>query len=257
MLNLKTKHLRPAPPFFPGSTSLPISSNSSPGVAQGDTEWGLWSVHHLSLLLLPPQGEGLLTLCPSPAWGPSHVIQSSMNCSSVSPCLRLQFFTNCSSVGPFHEGAVLQEQTTPAWVPHGVTSPARKHTPMWAPLPTGPQVLPGTCSSTGFPWGHSLLWVHPSALVWGLPQAAGGYLLHSGHSWAAWGQPTSPWSSPQTAGESLLRCLEHLPPLLLPWPWCLQHCFSHIFSLFYLSTGFCLLCYHGVTTTIAAQLGLA
>lgn len=37
--------------------------------------------------------------------------------------------------------------------------------------------------------------------VWGLPQAA---------AWTA----ASPWSSPRAAGESLLRCLQHLFPLL-------------------------------------------
>ena len=45
------------------------------------------------------------------------------------------------------------------------------------------------------------------------------------------GQPASPWSSPRAAGESLLWHLEHLLPLLLHWPWCLQSCFSHIISL--------------------------
>ena len=60
--------------------------------------------------------------------------------------------------GPFPWGAVLQEQAAPAWVPRGVTSPASKPAPSWAPLSMGLQVLPGTCSSMGFPWGHSLLW---------------------------------------------------------------------------------------------------
>jgi len=41
-------------------------------------------------------------------------------------------------------GAVLQEQAALAWVPHGVTSPARKPAPAWAPLSTGPQVLAGS-----------------------------------------------------------------------------------------------------------------
>ena len=55
--------------------------------------------------------------------------------------------------------AVLQEQNAPAWVPHGVTSPASKPALAWAPLSTGPQVLPGACSmlEQGLPWGHSLL----------------------------------------------------------------------------------------------------
>jgi len=98
--------------------------------------------------------------------------------------------------GFFTRGEVLQEQGAPAWVPHGVTSPARKSAPAWAPLSMGPQVLPGTCSSVGSPWGHSLLQACPPAVVWGPPWSAGGYLLHSGPPWAAKGQPASPWSSP-------------------------------------------------------------
>jgi len=47
--------------------------------------------------------------------------------------------TGCSSVGP-----------------HGVTSPASKPAPVWAPLSTGPQVLPGACSQRGLPTGSQL-----------------------------------------------------------------------------------------------------
>jgi len=47
------------------------------------------------------------------------------------------------------------------------------------------------------------------------------------------GQPASPWSSPRAAGKSLLQHLDHLLPLLIHWPWCLQSSFSHISSLFY------------------------
>lgn len=53
--NLKT--LPPTPPFFWGSTSLLISSPTTPSAVQGDGECGLWSVHYtLPLLLLSPQG---------------------------------------------------------------------------------------------------------------------------------------------------------------------------------------------------------
>jgi len=87
----------------------------------------------------------------------------------VSPSHRLQLFTNCPRVGPFPRGAVLQEQAAPAlvlpwgavlqkqaaptWFPHGVTSPASKPAPAWAPLSMGPQVLAGACSSVGLPTG--------------------------------------------------------------------------------------------------------
>ena len=47
--------------------------------------------------------------------------------------------------------------------------------------------------------------------------------------WAAAGQPASPWTSPQAAGETTLQCLEHLLPLLLHWPQCLQGCSSQTF----------------------------
>ena len=124
-----------------------------------------------------------------------------------------------------------------------------------SPLSMGPQVLPGVCYSMGFPLGHSLLWVHPLALVWGHPGAAGGYLFHHGPPWTAGQQPASPRSSPWAAGESLLRQVQRLPILLLHWPWCLQNFFTHIVSL---STGvpqqvFPLLKY---VTTVADGLGL-
>jgi len=84
---------------------------------QGDAKWGLWSVHHtLSLPLLPPQGRTHHTT-PAPAWGSSHGRQSSMNCSSISPCHEVQSLRDCSSMGP----------------PWG-----HKPAPPWAPLSTGP-----------------------------------------------------------------------------------------------------------------------
>ena len=95
-------------------------------------------------------------------------------------------------------GAVLQEQTAPVCVPHGITSPDRK--------PTLAQASHRVTASFR---------AHPTALVWGPPRAAGGYLVHHEPPWAAGGQPASPWSSPWTAGESLLWHLEHLLPLLL------------------------------------------
>jgi len=82
-------------------------------------------------------------------------------------------------------GAVLQQQAAPAWVPHGVTSPARKPAPAWAPLSTGPQVLAGACSSTGSPRGHSLLQASTCSSTGSLPRATNGYLLHCGPPWAA------------------------------------------------------------------------
>jgi len=98
---------------------------------------------------------------------------------SITRCLCCSFFLTrcpCSSVGSLprdtvlhellHHGslprdAVLQEQAAPAWVPHGVTSPASKPAPAWASLFRGPQVLPGASSSVGCPWGHSFLQASP------------------------------------------------------------------------------------------------
>jgi len=43
-------------------------SPSFPQAAQGDGEWGLWSVHHtLSLPIIPPQGEDFSHSSPAPA----------------------------------------------------------------------------------------------------------------------------------------------------------------------------------------------
>jgi len=149
-----------------------------------------------------------------------------MNFSKLSPSNGLQFFTNCSSVGPFH----------------GVQS--FRNRLLQCGLPMGSQVLPANLLQHGllFPWGYmscqkpaparACHWVtasfgHPPALVWGPPQASGGFLLNHGPPWAAGGQPASPWSLSRAAGESLLWRLEPL----LQRPWCLQSCFSHIFSL--------------------------
>lgn len=89
---------------------------------------------------------------------------------------------------PFPQSTVLQEQIAPVWVPHGVTSPASKPAPPWAPFSMSPQVLQGACSSVCFPWGYSLLLgIH---LLWhvGPSQAAGGSLYPCGLPCAAGAQ---------------------------------------------------------------------
>jgi len=136
-------------------------------------------------------------------------------------------------------GAVLQEQIAPAWVTHRVTSPVSKPALAWTPLSMGPQVLPGACSSTDSPWGHTLHQAPTCSGVGPLPQATGGYLLHHGPPWISGEKPASSWSSSRAASEnSLLRCLEHLLPLLLYSLWCLQSCFSHMVSLLSLDCPF-------------------
>ena len=99
---------------------------------------------------------GLLTLCPcSNAKSLSREIV-------LHELLQIDSFPRVAALhelpqrGCFLWGAVLQEQAAPTWVPHGVTSPARKPAPVWAPLSMGLQVLAGACSSACSPWGHSL-----------------------------------------------------------------------------------------------------
>jgi len=125
-------------PFLPSSRAQLHScfSPSSPRAAASSS--GGRTPHTLPLL----QREGF-----------SHGRQFSTNFSNVSPSQGLQLFTNCPSVGPFPQGAVLQEQAAPAWIPHGVTSPASKSALAWAPLSRGLQVLPGAFSSMGLPMG--------------------------------------------------------------------------------------------------------
>jgi len=151
---------------------------------------------------------------PMLAGDPSHGRQSSMNYSNVGPSNGLPFFMSISSMGPFHRVQSFRNRL----LQHG--------------SPMGPQALPANLLRHGFlsPQGHrscqesAPVWPshrvtesleHPAAPMWGLPRAAGGYLLHRGPPWAAGGQPASPWSAPRAAGEALLWCLEQLLPLVL------------------------------------------
>jgi len=101
-------------------------------------------------------GGGLLTLCPcssmrSLSW--ETVLHKLLQCESFP---RAAALNELPQSGSFPQGSVLQEQAAPAWVPHGVTSPASKPAPAWAPFSTGPQVLPGACSSAGLHMGSQL-----------------------------------------------------------------------------------------------------
>ena len=68
-------------------------------------------------------GAGLLTLFP---------------CSSIGSLPRETVLHELLQCGSLPQGVVLWEQTVPAWVPCGVTSPTSKPAPAWAPLSTGP-----------------------------------------------------------------------------------------------------------------------
>jgi len=150
-------------------------------------------------------GGGLLTLCPCLSMGslPQETVLHEL--------LQRESFPQHAVLherlqrGSLARGAVLQEQAAPAWVPHRGTSPA----PVWAPISTGPQVLPGACSSAGSPQGHSLLQASPCS---GMGSSLG-CRWRSAPPWASMDcrvKPASPWSSSQAAGESLLQHLEHL-----------------------------------------------
>jgi len=143
-------------------------------------------------------GGGLLTLFP---------------CSRVRSLSQETVLHKLLQSESFPWDAVLQEKAAPAWVPHGVTSPASKPALAWASLSTQPQVLAGACSSSGSPRGRSFLQASTCSSVASLLWAAGGDLLHRGLPWTARGQPASPWSSSQVAREgSLLRHFGHLLP---------------------------------------------
>jgi len=115
--------------------------------------------------------------------------------------------------GSFPQGAVLQEQAAPAWVPHGVTSPASKT------LRCG-LLSPRVCSSCQEPapaWGssqyNSFLQASTCSGVGFIAKATDGYLLHCGPPWSAGGQPASPWSFNMSCkGKLSAPASQALPP---------------------------------------------
>lgn len=126
-------------------------------------------------------------------------------------------FSDCSSSQsapaslPWH--AVLQEQTPEL---HTGSIPAIKPAPAWAP--------------------HS---THDSKRFFqhGLPtgsQPPSGIHLNSAPPWPSRGcrgTAASPWFAPWTEGNLSSGTWISSCPLLLHGPWCLQSCFSHVFSL--------------------------
>jgi len=139
-----------------------------------------------------PSGGGHLTLCPCSS------VRSLSRETVLHELLQRESFPRAAALhelpqrGSFPRGAVHQEQAAPACVPHGVTSPASKCAPAWAPLSTGLQVLAGTCSSAGSPWGHSFLQASPCSSVVSLLWATSEDLLHHVPPWTAGGQSASP-----------------------------------------------------------------
>ncbi|KAM9590835.1 uncharacterized protein ACIBXB_005885 [Morphnus guianensis] len=153
----KTKSQNTFPPPLPSSQAQLHSRilYQPPPAAQGDGD-GVYTHHTLFSAASSSSGGGLITVFPCSSVG-SHPRETVLH-----ELLQRGSFPQAAVLhkllqhGSFPRCAVLQAQTAPAWAPHGVTSPARKPAP-WAPLSTDPQVLPGACSSAGFPRGHSLL----------------------------------------------------------------------------------------------------
>uniref|UniRef100_A0A8B9RUN6 Protein artemis n=1 Tax=Accipiter nisus TaxID=211598 RepID=A0A8B9RUN6_9AVES len=215
---LKRVHKRDLSDTGKGSVGASVfSPKFSPSSShQGDREWGLGSVHHtLSLLLLLPQEED----------------SSLFPCSGMGSLPWETVLHELLQHGSFPQAAVLHELLQRGSLPIGC-SPSGAQCSSVGP-PWGPKCCQQTCSSVGSSL-HGATGPARSLLQRGLPtgsqppsgipllrrgvlcsRAAGGDLLPRGAPWAAGGQPASPGSSPRAAGESLLRRLEHLLPLLL------------------------------------------
>lgn len=134
---------------------------------------------------------------------PPKETRSFRNFSNMSSSQGL-FFMKCSSMSPFPWGAVLLQ---------------------WGLLSL--QILPASCSSTGFPWSHSLLQTSPCSGV-GTSRGCRWISAPPCPPGAAGAQPPLCGLHHRISGESQLWSLEQLLPLLLPCPGCLQSCSSHI-----------------------------
>jgi len=148
----------------------------------------------------PPEGR-LLTLFPCSSMqvslmGDSSPQTSTTGCSSSETAPVWVPPTGCSSSQHVPEwgpstGCSPGTKAAPAWVRHGVTSPARKPALAWPPLSTGLKVLPGACFSTGLPTGSQL--------------HSGIHLLHRGvpsmgYRWIS----APPWTSKDCTGTTCL-----------------------------------------------------
>jgi len=108
-----------------------------------------------------------------------------MNFSNTSPSHGLQLFTNCPSVGPSPGVQSFRNRLLQRGSPRGHKPCQQTCSGVGSSLSMGPQVLAGTCSSTGSPRGHSFLQAPTCFGMGSLPRAAGGDLLHHGPPWAA------------------------------------------------------------------------
>lgn len=89
-----------------------------------------------------------------------------------------------------------------------------------------------TCSCVSYsPQAAACFRACPPAAARAPPRAVCGCLLHYLLPWGAGRGPASPWPFPRAARASTLAA--GASSLILHWPWCLQGCFSHIFSLLF------------------------
>lgn len=169
-----------------------------------------------------------------------------MNFSNMSPSHKLQFFTSCSSMRLFHRVQSLQELSAPVWISHRVISPASKPASQWASLSLGSQVMPGICSSVGFPRGCSCLQESTCTAV------VSSMVCRTSMGYG--GTAASPWSVPGATGKSLLQYTPPAPPsplTLMP----AKVFFSRILTPFYCccSAGFFSLFKHIVPEELSSH----
>jgi len=154
----------PRPPFLPGLSFTPVSLLPPPARCRG---MGVTVCSSHVVSAAPScSGGGLLTLCPcstmrSLSW--EITLSKLLQCESFPQAAALH---KLSQRGSFPRGAVLQEQAAPAWVPHGVTSPASKPAPAWGPLSTVHRSWQEPAPARG-PHRVTASFRHPPALEWG------------------------------------------------------------------------------------------
>jgi len=155
----KTRSSNTFLPPLPSSWA-PFQSRFSISPPPSDTEgrgMGVTvSLSHLVSATASSSGGGLLTLFPCSSvrsLSQETVLHRHLQCESFPWAAA---FHELPQRGSLSRGAVLQAQAASSWVPHGVTSPASKPAPVWAPLSMGPQVLAGACSSAGLRMGSQL-----------------------------------------------------------------------------------------------------
>jgi len=129
----KTKSSNTFPPPLPSSRaqfhSLFPTSSHERHRGMGNRDYGQFITCCLCRLLL--LRGGLLTLFPSSSMGSlpqETALHKLLQCESFPQAAACHRLPQCGSL-PW--GTVLQEQATPAWVPHRVTSPASKPAPVW------------------------------------------------------------------------------------------------------------------------------